>query len=278
MPRPVYGDYDKDLKDFLCDDFDPKYSLKVKSEGPFGTTLTSTTTFKESKDSKGCCCTLVPKLSVKYPHSSGFTVEKFEVTETAKASVETSLKGLAPGLKLEFKGNDTDKADLSMQYVHESATVTSEVDIYNFKSVKTSVCTGHGDITVGASADLKLDKSSVESTNVSLGVGYKMPNVAVALRANDNISSFTARWQYDGIHNVVLGGDVNHGKDLTASVAGSYKCNPDTVVKVKIGTANGGTLYGSCKQFFPNKFTVVGSAEVPTSFSGIKFGLNATLG
>ena len=276
---PVFKDFDKSPADLLGDDFDAKYSLKVKSSGPYGTTLTSTTTFKENKDCKGCCnCTLVPKLSVKYAHSSGFTVEKFEVTDTAKASVETSLVGVAPNLKMEFKGNDSDKADLSFKYVAPVATVTGEVDIYGFKAAKASVCSGHGDITVGANADIKMDKMAVQSTNFGLGLGYKMPNIFVGARADSNLSKYTARWSYDGFKGVNVAGDVTHDSETNASVVGSYKCNPDTNLKLKVATCNGGVVYGSVKQSFPNKFSVTGSAEVPASFNSIKFGLNATLG
>lgn len=276
---PVFKDFDSDAADLIGDDFDIKYSLKVKSAGPFGTTLTNNTTFKESKDGKGCCnCTLVPKLAVKYAHSSGFTVEKFEVTDTAKASVETSLVGAAPGLKMEFKGNDSDKADLSFKYVAPVATITGELDIYNFKSAKASVCSGHGDVTVGADAALKLDKMAVQSSTFGLGLGYKMPNIFLGVRADNNLGNYTARWSYDGFKGVNVAGDVTHGKDINASVVGSYKCNPDTKLKLKVETADGGVVSASCKQTLPNKFTVTGSVQVPSSFSGVKFGLNATLG
>lgn len=276
---PAFNKFDSAQADLLGDDFDSKYSLKVKSAGPYGTTLTSTTTFKESKDGKGCCnCTLVPKLAVKYAHSSGFTVEKFEVTDTAKATIETSLVGVAPGLKMEFKGNDSDKADLSFKYVAPVATVTGEVDAYGFKSAKASVCSGHGDITVGANANIKVDKMAVQSTTFGLGMGYKMPNIFVGLRADNNLSKYSARWSYDGFKGVNVAGDVVHDKDVNASVVGAWNCNPDTNLKLKVATNDGGILYASCKQSFPNKFSVIGSAEVPVSMNNIKFGLNATLG
>lgn len=277
---PTFKDFDEAPAKLLDDDFDAKYSLKVKSTGPWGSTLTQTTTFKESKDGKGgCCnCTLVPKLAVKYAHSSGFSVEKFEVTDTAKATVETSLTGVAPGLKMEFKGNDSDKADLSFQYKNARMTLTGDVDIYNFKSAKASVSTGHGDISVGADTNVKMDKMAVQSSTFGLGVGYKMPNISVAVRANNNFGNYGARWAYNGIKGVNVAGDVTYDKEPNASVVASHKCNPDTTLKFKVATSNGGVVYGSCKQSFPNKFSVIGSAEVPVSLSSVKFGVNATLG
>jgi hypothetical protein len=236
--------------------------------------LTSTTTLKDGKNG----FVLVPKLATKYTHSSGFTVDKLEITDDAKASIETSLTGVAPGLKLEFKGNDSDKADLSFQYKAPAATITADFDIVNLSSVKASVCGGHGDVTFGASAALKMDKLAVQSSCFGVGIGYKMPNIFVGVRADENLSQYSAVWSYDGFKGVELAGRVKQCKETNASIVGSWKCNPDTTLKVKVCTSNNGSLFGSVKQQFPNKFAVVSSAEIPVSFNTIKFGVNATLG
>lgn len=271
---PIFKEFDKNQSDLLSDDFDIKYSLKVKSTGPFNTVLTSTTTLKDGKNG----FVLVPKLAAKYTHNSGFCVDKLEITDDAKASIETTLNGAAPGLKLEFKGNDCDKADLSLQYKAPAATVTAEFDIFNFSNAKASVCGGHGDVTFGASAAVNMDKMAVQSSSFGVGVGYKMPNIFVGVRADDNFSKYSALWSYDGFKGVELAGSVKQCKETNASIVGAWKCNPDTTLKVKVSTANNGSLFGSVKQQFPNKFAVVTSAELPVSFNTVKFGINAVLG
>ena len=87
---------------------------------------------------------LVPKLALKWVHASGFTLEKLEVSPDCKLVVETSLSNVTPGLKLEFKGNDANKADLSFTYSAPAATVTGEFDISGFSGANASISGGHG--------------------------------------------------------------------------------------------------------------------------------------
>jgi len=254
------------------DDFDSKFSLKIKSSGPANTTFTTNTQL-DCKSNK-----LVPKLTTKWVHASGFTLEKLEFSPDCKTTVETSLTSVAPGLKLEFKGNESDKADLSFNYTLPAATITGEFDINNFASVKASVNGGQGPFTVGASADLKIAKSSVESTTFAVGAGYTVPKqLFVGVRANKNFSEFSALFSYILNKDSTVAAIVNHtSKGPNATLATVYKCNPDTSIKAKVNT--NGVLSASVKQAFEKKFSVVGSAEVPSDFNSVKFGINATLG
>ncbi len=222
---------------------------------------------------------LVPKLTNKWVHpTSGFSLEKFEISSDLKTTVEVALAKLTPGLKLEFKGNESDKADVSFNYAVPAATITGDLDINSFSSFKTSVNGGQGPFTIGASADLKIAKSSVESTTFAVGAGYTQPKqFFVGLRANKNFADFSAVFSYVVNNDVTVAGVANHGsKGPSASLATVYKCNTDTTVKVKANTA--GVFSASIKQAFEKKFSVVGSAEIPSDFNAVKFGINATLG
>ena len=88
----------------------------------------------------------MPKLSVKYVGSQGFSIDKIEAASDNKLAVETSLVNLTPGLKLEFKGNESEKGDVSFTYSHPAATFTGELDATKFSSAKGSICGGHGPI------------------------------------------------------------------------------------------------------------------------------------
>lgn len=215
---------------------------------------------------------------MKWAHASGFTLEKLESTVDSKITVETSLTGAAPGLKLEFKGNDSDKADLSFSYTTPAATFTGDFDVSNLSSAKASVCGGNGPVVAGASADLKIAKSTVESTTFGVGVGYTVPKqLFVGVRAEKNFANYSALFTYNANKDVTLVGKVAYSaKDTSATLGAVYKCNPDTTIKVKADT--NGVFAAALKQNFEKKFTVTGSAEIPSQLNTVKFGVNATLG
>lgn len=221
---------------------------------------------------------LSPKLSLKWAHHTGFTLEKLEAAADGKVTVETSLTNVAPGLKLEFKGKDADKADLSLTYVVPAATVTADVDLSNFSAANAAFTAGSGPVTAGASAKLALAKGSLDSATFGLGLAYTLPKqLLFVARADNNLSNYTAHVSYAGLKNMTLAGMVNYaGKDPSATVGLQYACNPCTSVKVKASSA--GVFSASIKQALDTKFNVVGSAEFRNNLSNVKLGVNATLG
>ncbi|RYG66691.1 hypothetical protein EON64_09195 [archaeon] len=270
--------------------------MKIKSAGPAGTVsrvatfirsplnfnyvsscvilqVVTTTTQYDDKEGK-----LSPKLGLKWSHTSGFTVEKLESAADGKLTVETSLVNVAPGLKVEFKGKDTDKADVLVTYTAPVATVTAEVDVSNFSSAKTSVTAGSGPFTAGASADLKLAKSNVDSASFGLGVAYSIPKqLLVTARADKNLSAYSALFSYAANKDIKVAGRVDYaGKDPKVELVSTYDCNPCTTVKVK--ATSGGVFSAAVKQALDKKFNVTGSAEFSNNFSNVRLGLNATLG
>jgi len=276
MSAPVFKDFDKATTDILNDDFDSKYSVKIKSVGPCGAVITTNTTFDE-KEKK-----LEAKISTKYAHSSGFTVEKLEISPKGKVTTETSLVNAAPGLKLEFKGNDSDKGDLSFTYSpNPVATITGEVDALNFAKANASLSVVQGPVVAGGSVDAAFGKQGLESTKFGLGLGYSIPNSLFAgFRANNSFTDFSGVFSY-ALKDLTLIGKVCHsgaGKEagIKSVVAGVYQYRPETTLKVK--AASTGDINASIKQQFEKKFAVVGSVEIPRGFTGYKFGVNATLG
>lgn len=274
MSAPIFKDFDKAPSDILADDFDSKYTLKIKSSGPCGVTVTTTTTFSEKEKS------LEGKLSLKYGHSSGFTVDKLEISPKGKVATETSLVGAAPGLKLEFKGNDTDKGDLSFTYSPSPiATVTGEVDLINFAKATGSVSVLKAPFVGGADVEGAFGKAGYESAKFGLGAGYSLPNLFAGIRAANSFSTFSGIVSYALNKDLTLVGKVSHATSGKSSsiIAGVYKYGPATTLKFK--TASTGVINASIKQTFEKKFSVVGSVEIPSGFqSGYKFGVNATLG
>jgi len=273
----VFKDFDKDTADVFSDDFDSKISLKVKSAGPHSTTLTTNIELVD-KDNK---CSLKPKVSLKWPHPSGFTLEKMEFTNDCKMTVETSLVDAVPGAKFEFKGNDSDKADLSIKYSIPAATFTADFDINSLSKGEVSVCGGSGAFVGGLSASYagsKDESKTPSKVSVGLGVSHTVPKVCyTAVRAKDNFTSFSALFSYSSIDNLLLAGSVNHNSKKTLATAlATYKVDPSTTVKAKANTE--GIISASIKRSCEKKFTVVGSVEVPHTLKTVKWGVNATLG
>mmetsp|Transcript_8763 Transcript_8763/g.17495 ORF Transcript_8763/g.17495 Transcript_8763/m.17495 type:complete len:279 (+) Transcript_8763:66-902(+) len=278
MSFPVFKDLDKDVVDMIEDDFDSKFTLKIKSAGPCKSTITTNVQFVD-KDGK---TSLKPKVSVKWPHPSGFTLDKLEFSPDCRMTVETSLTNALPGLKFDFKGNDAEKADLSFKYnLQDMATITGDFDINSLSRAETTITHGHGAFLAGVSAKFATAKDdSKTATKMTLGAGlsHTVDNVCfTALRAKDNFSNFSLLFSYTQMANIDLAGSINHCAAKTdATLATAYKVDASTTFKAKATTE--GVISASVKKAFEKKFAVTGSVEVPTSMKSIKWGLNATLG
>lgn len=237
--------------------------------------MTTNVAYDPSKESK-----LSTKLSGKWGHPCGFAVDKLEFANDGKMNTETSLISNVPGLKLEFKANDSDKGDLGFIYKHKHVTVTGEVDTLAFSKATGSLSFAHGRYSAGAIADLKIAKSAVSSTTVTYGASFEIPKSLFAgVRASKNLSEYSGIVTYVANPSVTLAGNILYvakSKSATGTLATVYKYNPNTSLKLK-ATSNG-TINASVKQQLEKKFVVVGSAEVPSSMNGLKFGVNATLG
>lgn len=217
---------------------------------------------------------------MKYGHSSGFTVDKLEISPKGKVATETSLVGAAPGLKLEFKGNDTDKGDLGFTYSPSPvATFTGEVDLINFAKATGSVSVVKAPFVGGADVEGVFGKQGYESAKFGVGAGYSVPNLFAGIRSTNSFSGFSGIVSYALNKELTLVGKVSStaGKSPTSIIGGLYKYGPATTLKFK--AASSGVINASVKQTFEKKFTVVGSVEIPSGFqTGYKFGVNATLG
>lgn len=217
---------------------------------------------------------------MKWAHASGFAVDKLEIAGRDKVKLETSLTGLAPGLKLDFKGAAASSGNLGITYKHQMATVTTNLDIAGFSSLSTSVWGGAKGISAGAAVDCNL-AGKFDIKNFSAALAYQ-PNDAifVGVGANKKFSEFNASLKYNvkpTISVAALVDVVPKSSSHKFNIGAEYGCNPNTTVKVKVN--NDGVINASVKQKLPNKFNVVGAVEFDTrNTSSISFGINSTLG
>jgi len=280
MSLPIYADFDKAPKDLVSKDFDvDKYVLKIKSGGPKGLGFNTTLNFLDqfSKTSS--------KVAGDYSHPSGFAVDKLEV-DNGKITSETSLTGVAPGLKLEYKGVVGDKkagdsGALSFSYKVPSATLTGEIDLIHYKDLKLSGVTNVAGVTAGAAATIGLPSSDGKAANLltdfSLGVAYAVPKSFFFSLRTKKLTDFKFGATYELQRNVSLGATVDYPSNAV-TLGGVYKCNPDTVVKAKLDSE--GKIAASVKQSLEKKASVTGavSLNLKNIGGGALFGVTASLG
>jgi hypothetical protein len=236
--------------------------------------LTTTTEYSSAAS------VLPTKVNLKWNHESGFAVDKFEIASADKITLETSLTGVAPGLKLEFKGQDAATGTLGAIYKHKFATVSSEFDIAGFSTFKAAALGGSNGVSVGASADFNLaDKFDVK--DFSAAVAYSNNNNLFAgVKANKKFTEFNTSLCYKVKPNLNVAALVDIVPKKSShkfNVGVWYKCCPETTVKVKVD--NDGWIRTSVKHELPKRLTLVGAAEVDVrNVSQFNFGVTATLG
>lgn len=274
MSFPTFADFNKPVLDALKDDFDTKvkYTLKVKADAPSSVKVTQTTEYVDGK--------LLGKVSAKWAGKTGFSLDKFEIKSNGAITTETSLDNLAPGLKLEFKGNDDKLGDFGVEYKHQLATATAVFNMASFDSVKASVNGGANNFTAGAAVELKIgDKTELSSFDVA--TSYALPkNFFVGVQTSNKFTGAGATFSYAGLPQYNFVGKVNYAtasKATSFEVGGAYSCCKNTTMKAKVN--QDGVVSLSVKQALCNKTTVVAAllAE-PKNLANFKFGINATLG
>jgi hypothetical protein len=272
MAPPQFKDFDKTVADLLGEDYDSKYSLKVKSKAPHGVGLTITTDYAKSA--------LSGKVAAKWAHESGFAVDKLEINKNAGITIETSLKGAVPNMKFEFKGNDSNKGDLLATYSTDIATVVGQLDVAEFSGFNLSALAKSGAFTGGAAVAVSLgDSTDVKKFDVAGSYNCDCKTF-VGLKISDKFANYTASVGYQGCPKVALGSELSFKPEssaFSALIGGSYKCNPNTQIKGKVSCE--GAVNFSVKQSLSNNCSV--TATVATSsknFGDYKLGCVGNLG
>lgn len=188
--------------------------------------------------------------------------------------------GVAPGLKLEFKGSDQMKGDLSLVYRLPTATLTAEANVIDFSSCKASALTTVGDFKLGGAIDLGLAGKAPELSAYTLGASYSLPKLFFGLRASNKLSDFSGLVHYNHCPTLSVVSAVKYsGKKATTDVTlgALYYCHP--LVALKLKATSEGVLSCSAKKVEGKAFSVVGAAEVNVKdLKDVKFGVTASLG
>lgn len=273
MAPPQFKDFDKTVSELLGDDYDSKYSLKVKSKAPNGVGLTITTDYAKS--------TLSGKVAAKWSHESGFAVDKLEVNKNAGITIETSLKGAIPDCKFEFKGNDSNKGDLLATYSTSVATIVGQLDVAEFSGFNVSALAKSGAVTGGASVAVSLgDSADIKKFDVAGSYNCSDCKTFVGLKVSDKFATYTGSAAYKACPKVAIGTEVSFKPEssaFSALIGGSYKCNPDTQIKAKVSSE--GAVNFSVKQALSNNCSFTSTlATSSKNFGDYKLGLVGNLG
>lgn len=272
MSYPIFADFDQSIRDIFDEDFDLKYSFKSKASGPNNTTFTSTSVYKDNK--------IEGKFGAKWVHSSGFKLNKLEISKDGSISTETALTGLVKGLTVEMKGDNNQKADLGLTYKHAHGTVTAEVDAYKLSNANVTVNSGVSNCTLGANVFLASEDKKFKVSNFNFGMGYTAAPFDVSLRATDKLAKYSALVSYEANADVTLAAKVGFNtadKAKCATFATVYKTAPDTTLKLKATSA--GVLNASYRKNIEKNFSVVGAVQLKKdAISQPSFGLNIILG
>ena len=180
-------------------------------------------------------------------------------------------------MKFEFKGNDSGKADLFATFKGAVATVAVDLDVFALSKANLSV---HSKplltlpVSLGASTSYNVKKNAFDAT--TFGATYSLGSILFAsAKLTNGFSNISGYVSYAASPVVTLAATAC-SKSSTFSLGGVYKCNPNTTLKLKGSSV--GAVNLSVKQAVAKGFTAIAAAELPTSSSGFKLGINLTLG
>lgn len=142
-----------------------------------------------------------------------------------------------------------------------------------------SVSSGHGQFRGGLSACFGKPFALNKTT---FGLGYAVNKVFDASIKADAEKSlvpnvYKGLFTYTARKDITLAGEVKYTQKAPSfSLAGVYKCNSTTVLKLKATSC--GKIYASAKQDIAEKCSAVAAAQFDNGLTNPKFGLNITLG
>ena len=154
----------------------------------------------------------------------------------------------------------------------------SDIDVVDFKKLKSSVVAKSGLVTAGISAETDLPVTKV---GVDVAVALSLPNnVFASVKSAKKFSEYNFALNYAVLKDITLASLFTFapGKGITSLTFGSlYKCNATTALKLKLNTA--GIVKASVKQAFEKGTSAIVAGEIDVSnINAFKFGITTTMG
>lgn len=259
-----FKDFTKPVTSILKDDFDCKNKVTASVAGPCCTKVKIEDDIGTPLSKKG------GKLTVKYAHSSGFSLDKLAL-DGKGVKLETSLSKLTPGLKLLYKGAPactTVGAEFTNKLVAADFSIDSE-----FKKADLSLCVSKNQASVGSSVKL----NGTDVADYKVGLSYTQGGIFSGLTFDKTKTiGLDLSWKSCPVASVAASCEKK-GDVYSVSVGTSYNCNPKTTIKAV--TDNKLDMKLACIQTLDKKTTVAGSATFNAkAVKDIKYGIAVTMG
>lgn len=265
-----YKDLSKIASDLLDDDYTSKVFAKIKSNAG-NVKLTTETTRADGG-------ALSSKVSMKFSGPSGFNVDKLQLLENGGNKIETSLTGVAPGLKFNFKGNlDKDAGDLGVEYTKGKLALTGEMDVIKLTKMNASLLTSMGALNVGGKVGYSFSKSSLTSYDV--GCSYASGPLFAAVMTDKKLSEANVNVHYKVNNDLKVATSSNHSASspLGGFTVGASLATAAGTAKAKL---NSDGLVNVClNRELAKKVTATPSIQLTASnLSSLKWGVGFTIG
>jgi hypothetical protein len=273
MPAPpCYKDLTKVVDDLLNDDFSLKNTIKVKHSTPQAVNFTIE---NESKHSG-----VAGKVSVKYAHRpSGFSLDKLSIGQDGSKSVECSVAGLAPGLKLTAKVDDIIRGDVGVEYFTPKFSFKSEIDSELSKVISSATMSYEG-VNAGGIVKYKLPGEKVAAVkDYNVGVSYGGKGWFAALTTSEKMTTYNFSATYSPAKNItaaLLASTTPETSAQSVDMGVKYVCNPKTTVRAK--ACSTGDVHAAVQHKCVQGLVVGMATKMNAKERQPKFGFNCTLG
>ncbi|CAM9516937.1 unnamed protein product [Chrysoparadoxa australica] len=273
MTPPFFNNLTKSVNNILSDDYSLKRTLKVKhTTAPHKVGFTVEDEYKKGAISG--------KWTVKWAHpASGFSLDKVTMKADGTYAVESSITGLAPGLKLTSATDNDLKGVLGAEYTGANYASKASVDLA-FSTVSASATFDVQGVNAGGSISYKLPGEKPPSVkDYNVGVSYGAKKWFGALSTADQMKTYKLSASYTPTKDVTgaLVASATPEKNSQVVTAGVlFSCNPKTTMRAKVDSA--GEIHGVVSQKCTSTMTVALTGAVNVKSMDPKFGIACTLG
>lgn len=281
-----FKDFGKATADLFNDDFSYKRKLKIKLPTPNGVTWTQ----DMELSNKG----VMGKLSAKYKHVSGISLDKLEFKTDGRVLGEASLE-VDPHLKLWVSAEDgrqdsgkpiKSHGKLGFEYVKPGAfTVESDVDVVNGPTVHGAAVVNVKGLLAGVEAtyNTQLDEKDQkpEFLDYNFGVGLEGKGWETSLRSFNKVSSLQFALFNKVKPSVTVGVTLDYQFDKNTqgmTIGGAFK--PDNTTRVSAKVSSSALVSVAYSQQLTPFSTLLIASEVDAkdwASDSHKFGIGLTL-
>jgi len=292
-----WDDIEKTATDLLKDDYKYGHVLKMKQATPQGVTVTSESTFPcpfpsccESSSSCGggrgssttaatndSCSEVSTKLTTKYSHPSGFSVDKFQIDPNGAISTELGLSGVAPDLRFLLKTEASKKGELFLEFKQPHIAIKHSLDILDFNTATLAGSVSSNGVLVGFNTSANLSTRALREYGLALS--YRTPTAFLSLKTSNQLANFSVASRLSLRNNLTLVGQLDTTRDLgkkTFTLGCVVNYTPSTTLRAKVNSEL--VVTGALAHKVAKDVVVSGTVELDAKKTQHRGGICITLG